>query len=366
MMAAAYTVPPPCVLPVVAQLSPRVWRVMGLNPSPMTLGGTNTYVVGTGASRVLLDAGEGVAGYADALAECLALAQAEAKLAAPVTISDVLISHWHPDHIGGLEQVTRMFPRCRVRKAASAVVPPHPALDAAAPALRHGERIATEGATLEALHTPGHTDDHMCFRLAEERALFTGDCILGYGSSVFASFPPFMRSLELLRDADAARIYPAHGPAHLDGAAAYVRDYIGHRLKREEQVAAAVASICRAASSSAGDGGGGGGGGGGADLASIVRAVYGTALDPTLVVAASGNALHHLKKLGAKGRVRAMLPAGADASILDASRDYHNDVHLARQAAAACSCAPAAQTALLDRVASFRGFVGDAAAATVD
>ena len=91
-------------LPAVAKLSPRVLRVMGLNPGRFTLQGTCTYVVGTGARRLLVDTGDGVPAYPDLLRRALADDGAEA-------VSDILITHRHHDHVGGIADVLKLYPR---------------------------------------------------------------------------------------------------------------------------------------------------------------------------------------------------------------------------------------------------------------
>src|SRR5947208_9329005 len=99
-----------------------------------------------------------------------------------------------------------------------------------------GEEIHIGGATLRALHTPGHASDHLCFELASERAVFTGDVVAGFGTVVIA--PPdgnmldYMNTLERLRALGADRIYPAHGPV-VDDPAAKLDEYITHRRDRE-------------------------------------------------------------------------------------------------------------------------------------
>jgi ribonuclease/clavin/mitogillin len=323
-MAAAYVVPAPCALPRVSQLSQRVWRILGLNPSPMTLGGTNTFLVGTGRARALIDSGEGVPEYREALVEALEAARATRADRDPIEISDLLLTHWHGDHTGGVGQVLSLFPHCRVHKAPSVMA--HAPLSlppgAVVHELRDGARIAAEGATLTAVLTPGHTDDHAAFVLDEERALFSGDCVLGYGSSVFACFPDFMRSLHALHALGAERLYPAHGPAITDNCSEYIANYVAHRTKREAQVVAALQAVPPGA--------------GGASLMALVDAVYGDALDAKLRAGAAGNTLHILKKLIAEGRATYEAPPGVDASaILSVAKDYENGCDATRLLGAA-------------------------------
>ena len=165
------TLPTHLVLPEVAKLSARVVRVMGLNPSAMTLGGTNTYIVGQGTQRALVDTGEGVEQYSEVLGH--ALADAAKELGSKVVISRVLLTHWHHDHIGGVAQVRQMFPEAQVLKAPSRLLPTDSALNREALLLADGERISIDdGCTLRVVATPGHTDDHLSFVLEEEEAIF--------------------------------------------------------------------------------------------------------------------------------------------------------------------------------------------------
>lgn len=175
-------------LPATAQLSPRVLTVLGQNPGRMTLQGTNTYVVGTGATRILIDTAEGVAAWGDNLRALLSQHGC-------TSLSAVLLTHWHHDHVGGLADVAPLLaPGGAVYKAQGArdipaallarCNPPgaHGIAAAAVRTIVDGQLFETEGARLTALATPGHTDDHTSFLLQEEGAVFSGDTILGAGT----------------------------------------------------------------------------------------------------------------------------------------------------------------------------------------
>ena len=214
-------------------LSDRVRVVLGQNPGIMTGPGTNTYLVGTD-QPILIDTGAGLSVYEEQLKAALE----EARLPAPRT---VLITHSHPDHLGGGESILRIAPEATIYK--------FPRPEGGEPfhtpftALSDGQVLGTEGATLEAIYTPGHANDHIVFYLLEERALFTGDLVLGMGTVVIplegGNMAHYFASLEKLLARDLSRIYPGHGPVIPD-ARAKIEEYLAHRLKREQQVLDAV------------------------------------------------------------------------------------------------------------------------------
>jgi glyoxylase-like metal-dependent hydrolase (beta-lactamase superfamily II) len=222
-------------LPDVERFSSRVLVVRGLNPGPFTGPGTNTYAVGTGSRPILLDTGAGRPGYVPLLEKALA---EHCGSSGP---GELLVTHVHPDHLGGAPDVIQRFGRRPVAKL------PWPERDALVPVeitpVAEGAEIRTEGATLEAIHTPGHARDHLCFYLKEERALFTGDVVLGVGTTVIpldgGSMADYLKTLERLLGLDLERIYPGHGPM-ISRPREKVREYLEHRLERERQVIEAI------------------------------------------------------------------------------------------------------------------------------
>ncbi len=201
----------------------------------------------------------------------------------------MLLTHTHPDHAEG----ARRF----ATRAGAPLAALHPDwATPGAPGLADGAplELAAAGVRLVPLPTPGHAADHCCFWLEAERAMFTGDHILGRGTTVVewpsGDMRAYLRSLELLLDFDLDRLYPGHGPAvGLPPAApgtarARIRDYIDHRHLRESQVLAALA---------AGD----------QTPAELVARVY-VEVDPALHPAAELSVRAHLAKLVAEGQVR--------------------------------------------------------------
>ncbi len=264
-------------LPDIDVWSPRVVVALGQNPSMFTGPGTNTYLVGTGRERILLDTGQGVAAYWPVLEQALERAGCR--------IQEIVLTHGHPDHIGGAAGVIERYGPLRVSKR------PHAGFDRAHPVEIHpiddGDVVQTEGATLRALHTPGHAEDHLCFVLEEERSVFSGDNVLGVGTTVIPAeggdLLDYMRSLERLRALEPDAIYPAHGPVIRDGTAK-VREYIEHRRQREHEIVDAL----RAGQSLIPD---------------IVARVY-AAYPAALHVPARSSVCSHLLKLEREGRVR--------------------------------------------------------------
>ncbi|KAK8057224.1 hypothetical protein PG996_011161 [Apiospora saccharicola] len=199
-------------LPEVERLSPACIRVLGGNPGKFSLQGTNTYILGTGAPPTAHRYGP-----RDALRT---LADEKA------TIQSAILTHWHPDHVSGVDDLLQHSPDTTVYKCE----PGGDWLD-----IEDGQIFQVEGATLKAVHTPGHTTDHMVFVFQEEDALFTGDNVLGHGTAVFEDLPTYLQSLAKMEGLVAGRGYPGHG-AVIPEARSKIAEYITHRHEREQQV----------------------------------------------------------------------------------------------------------------------------------
>lgn len=236
------------------------------NPSPYTLAGTNTYLIGSRGRGVVIDPGPEDPAHTTAV-----LARASAR---GWTIALILVSHGHSDHIGGAKQLSQATGAATRRWGGKAP-------------LRDGELIPDDGAPLQVLYTPGHAADHVAFHWPARGVLFSGDLLLGEGTVQVTppggSMAQYLQSLERVAGLDLDVIAPGHGPLIRDPGQR-IASYRAHRLERERQVFAAVASGQRTVSD-------------------ITSALY-VGLDPRLRTAAEGTVLAHLEKLTAEGRVR--------------------------------------------------------------
>jgi glyoxylase-like metal-dependent hydrolase (beta-lactamase superfamily II) len=265
------------------QLEPLVARVLAPNASPYTYSGTQTHLVGTGDLAVI-DPGPDDPAHLDALLATIAGRPVKA----------ILITHTHRDH----------SPASRPLKAATGapIVGCAPLVldDSGARAdaafdrdyspdriLADGEQIAGDGWTLTAVATPGHTSNHLAFALEETRALFSGDHVMGWSTTVIS--PPdgdmadYLASLAKLMLRDDRVYYPAHGE-QVDTPRRFVRGLIGHRKQREGQILRLLAR-------------------GVGELPAMVDQMY-VGLDPRLNGAAEQSVLAHLIDLERRGRAR--------------------------------------------------------------
>lgn len=235
-------------LPDVDKLSPRVIRVVGQNPGKVslqkpffprlvaafvdvitslqfTLQGTNTFIVGTGYDRMIVDTGQGIPDWADLIAE--------ATTKGNFRISRVLLTHWHGDHTGGVPDLIRMFPELsqHIYKHTPERGTQQPIMD--------GQVFKTEGATIRAVHAPGHSSDHVCFVLEEEKAMFTGDNVLGHGTTAVEHLGTFMNSLRVMNTHGCEIGYPAHGVT-IPNLKAKINGELAGKIQREKQALRAL------------------------------------------------------------------------------------------------------------------------------
>jgi glyoxylase-like metal-dependent hydrolase (beta-lactamase superfamily II) len=217
----------------------RALCVLAPNPSPMTLTGTNTWILAEPGSRavVVVDPGPEDDGHLRRVAETVAAQDRHVAL--------VLLTHGHPDHAEGAAAFAELAgPRVPVR----ALDPRHRLGDEG---LAEGDVVAVDGLEVRVLETPGHSGDSLSFWLAADAAILTGDTILGYGTTVVdGKLSDYLASLDRLRafaeEAEARTILPGHGP-RLDDPIAVLDHYIRHRKERLAQVEAALAAGARTA-----------------------------------------------------------------------------------------------------------------------
>ncbi|KAH7029344.1 putative metallo-beta-lactamase domain protein [Microdochium trichocladiopsis] len=262
-------------LPEVERLSPAVVRILGGNPGKFTLQGTNTYLVGSGPQRILIDTAEGRPSWIAALRRLLEQEKAH--------IQQALITHWHHDHVGGIQDLLGLNPSTTIHKF-DPQGGQHPIAD--------GQEFEVQGATLTAVHSPGHTTDHVAFVLREEDALFTGDNVLGHGTAVFEDLGTYLQSLAKMKPLVQGRAYPGHG-AILHSAPAKIEEYISHRKQREDQVLELLAS---------GDGDSMHAKGGAWAVMDLVKIIY-RDVPESLHIPAAGGVSQILRKLEAEDRV---------------------------------------------------------------
>jgi glyoxylase-like metal-dependent hydrolase (beta-lactamase superfamily II) len=268
----------------VERLSPLVRRVLCDNPGPFTFTGTSSYIVGSGRVAII-DPGPDDPAHLAALLEAVA----------GETVTHILVTHSHADHSPLARRLAALTGAATYGYGAIAPDPAAgPRLDSGVDhdfipgvKLAHGDAIEGPGWTLEALFTPGHMSNHLCFGLAEERSLFAGDHVMAWSTSVVA--PPdghmgdYMDSLRLLLDRDDRLYLPGHGPARAEPQQ-LVRGLIGHRRMREAAILARLRQGDRT-------------------IAQLVAAIYAN-IDRRLHGAAALSTRAHLDHLAERGVVR--------------------------------------------------------------
>lgn len=266
-------------------LSPRIRRVICNNPGPFTFTGTGTYIIGNGTVAVI-DPGPIDDTHMEAILAALEPGE---------TVSHIIITHTHGDHSPGsapLKQKTGapiygMSPA--KHESFDGPQMEEDADDTFAPdhEVAHGDIITGGDWSLEAVHTPGHMAAHVCYALREEKALFTGDHVMGWSTSVIippdGSMRDYMQSLDLLLARDDEIYWPTHGTS-INNPQDFVRAYITHRRGREAQVLEQLKA-------------------GQSNIRDMVKVVY-AAVDERLHPAAALSMLAHLQDLTARGEVQ--------------------------------------------------------------
>ena len=253
----------------------RIALVRAPNPSPMTLTGTNSYVIDAGAGEaIVIDPGPAIERHVDAL-----VAHAGDR---GLRITTIAVTHGHPDHAPAAAPL---------KERTGAIVWVHPNSDVPHDrTFTLDDELHVGDLALRVIDAPGHTFEHVALYEPSERALFTGDVILGEGTVVIAppggAMRPYQRTLERLREefGDAQRIYGGHGPP-VENARAKIEEYIAHRKLREAELLAALRGAPMT-------------------IPQLVLAIYGTAR-PVLWPAAARQILAYLLALDDEGTVTA-------------------------------------------------------------
>ena len=271
----------------VSEPMPGLRLVMANNPGPFTFKGTMSYVLGSGRVAII-DPGPDDPAHVGALLDAV---RGE-------TVTHVFVTHTHRDHSPAVPRIkaatgATVYAEGPHRAARPLHIGEHNPLDASADrdfapdvALKDGDVVAGDGWTVEAVTTPGHTANHMSFAWKEAQALFAGDHVMAWATSIVA--PPdgamsdYMASLDKLARRSENLYFPGHGPA-IRNARRFVNAYILHRKARESAILSRLAK-------------------GDDDIPSLVRAIY-LGLDQRLTGAAGLSVLAHLEDLVARGVV---------------------------------------------------------------
>ena len=241
--------------------------ITAANPSPYTLAGTNTYLIGRSGETVVIDPGPEDPSH---VARVLDRAGASGR-----RVALILVSHGHSDHLGAADRLGRAT-GALVRKWGEGA---HP--------LRDEELLPADGGGVRVFYTPGHAQDHVVFYWVGPAVLFSGDLLLGTGTVQVTppggSMRDYLHSLERVAALSVSLIAPGHGPVIRDPRTR-IAEYLAHRRERERQVLEALAAGPRS-------------------VPDLADAIY-PGLDPRLRRAAEGTLLAHLEKLVAEGRAR--------------------------------------------------------------
>ena len=276
----------------VDQVTPMVRRVIANNPGPFTFKGTGTYIIGKGDGVAVIDPGPDMAEHLQAILDAVAGER----------VSHILITHHHLDHsplARPLADATgAVIYGCAVK---APVVEEGPKLEAGYDhfepqvSVCGGAVITGHGWTMEAIPTPGHTSNHICYALAEENICFTGDHIMGWSTTVVT--PPdgdmgaYLASLDLIQGRTFKTLWPTHGPP-ITETGPFIDAYREHRMDRERQILAQL-------------------GAGETRIKTMVPKMY-VDTDPRLYPAAAHSVLAHMIQLVKSGSVATSGAAGLD------------------------------------------------------
>jgi glyoxylase-like metal-dependent hydrolase (beta-lactamase superfamily II) len=266
------------------RISPRISRVVADNPGPFTFKGTGVYIVGN-KDVAVIDPGPDDASHVDALKRVLKGRR----------VTHILVTHTHTDHSPAAKPLKewsgaktyafgphgsgKLEDGVRVEEGGDMQFVPDMRV-------KDGEIIEGNGFTFECVFTPGHTSNHMCYALKEENALFTGDHVMGWSTTVVT--PPdgdmaqYMASLKKLMARNDATLYPTHG-APVTDPKPFLAAYLEHRLDRERQILDCIRD-------------------GLSTVPEMVARMYAD-VDKRLHPAASRSVLAHLIQLESEGRV---------------------------------------------------------------
>ncbi|MFK7842966.1 MAG: MBL fold metallo-hydrolase [Sphingorhabdus sp.] len=265
------------------QMEPLVARVLAGNPSPYTYTGTQTYVVGNGLDRAVIDPGPAIDAHIDAIVAAVG----DAKIRA------IMCTHTHRDHSPAAAPLSERTGAPIIGCAPLVLADDGPRADESFDkyykpdrVLADGETISGDGWTIEAVATPGHTSNHLCLAVQESGAMFTGDHVMAWSTSVIV--PPdgdmadYMTSLQKLYEREDKVYYPAHGKK-ITNTRQLVRGMMGHRKQRERQIVMLLEE-------------------GPAAIVDMVPKMY-KGLDPRLKGAAGQSVRAHLIDLQNRGKV---------------------------------------------------------------
>ena len=281
------------------ELFPGIERLVANNPGPFTYKGTNTYLIGPGTTIAVMDPGPDDDAHFEATMKAIGKRK----------VATIIVTHTHHDHVDGLP---RLLAATGAKTAGFGRKVADSGKRKASPSggeyvehdfvpdivLGDGARLEGDGFALEALHTPGHAPDHLCFALEGRALVFSGDHVMAWNTSVVA--PPegrmadYVASLEILLDRNDTAFLPGHGGRMYEPQRS-VRAYLLHRRWREQAVLKAVKD-------------------GAATIRGIVPEVY-QGLNPQLIPAAMLSVQAHVEHLIEKGLVSSASPLSLDCAL---------------------------------------------------